>query len=501
MHLCAPRPPSCQRNGCYIRPLVRLLSDIPVRERATIFDFRIPGETGGDPTLSQEISGYEAAIEVIGKSRKQVDPRIQISTKEYRHRWDMLQQAMRDKELDLAYACGSELDRSDVAWLVGAFDPIIERYGVLVSSEGTPAILAGSEGGHVMEEAAERSGAGVYLLKEFQISDEEYRHAHFTNLEEVLSSLNAKSARKLAIVSSPDVLPHSQFEIFRKRFGEGVIFDPILQTLKYEKSVPELLICGQANIIADAALRAMLASIQPGISELEVAGVGDFVMKELGAGRTGFPTIVTAGERNYTVIGPATNNRIRKGDMISLGVSPCFNGYHGVVRRTVKAGELTKEEDEFLKAVEGLYRVVMEATIEAAGRDLPSNHIDRAGKAFLSKLKLRTISGAPETPIEPYTFIHNTGCSECQEGYGAVTPHTEAPLGHRVALMIDVALLGFKRRGEPLFHVPYAVIEDAFWKMDSRVGVYNQLPLDVQELVGSLSDFGPNPYHSPVPAG
>lgn len=451
--------------------------------------------------MSQDTARYEAAIEIIGEASKEVDPRIQISKKEYRRRWEMFQQAMRDKEVDLAYACGSELDRSDVAWLVGAFDPIIERYGVLVPSEGTPAILAGSEGGHVMEEAAERSGADIFLLKEFQISDEEYRHAHFATLDDVLSSLNAKSARKLAIVSSPDVLPHSQFEIFRKRFGEGVVFDPILQTLKYEKSLPELLICGQANAIADAALRAMLASIQPGTTELEVAGVGDFVMKELGAGRTGFPTIVTAGERNYTVIGPATNNEIRKGDMISLGVSPCFNGYHGVVRRTVKAGQLTKEEGEFLKAVEGLYRVVIEATAEAAGRDLPSNHIDRAGKGYLSKLKLRTISGALETPIEPYTFIHNTGCSECQEGYGAVTPHTEAPLGHRVALMIDVALLGFRRRGEPLFHVPYAVIEDAFWKMDSRVGVYNKLPLDVQDLVGSLSDHEPNPYHSPVPAG
>jgi len=451
--------------------------------------------------LSQQIPLGEAALEVIRQAKSEVDPRVQISKKEYRRRWEMVQQAMRDREVDLAYACGSELDRSDAAWLVGAFDPIIERYGVLVPSEGPPAILAGSEGGHVMEEAAERSGARIYLLREFQISDEEYRHAQFTTLDDVLSCLNAGSAKKLAIVSSPDVLPYSQFEIFRKRFGEGVVFDPILQTLKYEKSLPELLICGQANIIADAALRAMLASIQPGVSELEVAGVGDFVMKELGAGRTGFPTIVTAGERNYTVIGPATNNKIRKGDMISLGVSPCFNGYHGVVRRTVKAGELTKEEDEFLKAVEGLYRVVMDATIEAAGRDLPSNHIDQAGKAYLSKLKLRTISGSLETPIEPYTFIHNTGCSECQEGYGAVTPHTQAPLGHRVALMIDVALLGFRRRGEALFHVPYGVVEDAFWKMDSRVGVYNRLPLRAQDLVGNLSDYEANPYHSPVPAG
>ncbi|MBU7003938.1 MAG: M24 family metallopeptidase [Theionarchaea archaeon] len=440
-------------------------------------------------------------FDIIDEAKSEVDLEVSISTEEYPKRWEMLQQAMRDRNVDLAYACGSELDRSDAAWLAGAFDPIIERYGVLVPSEGTPAILAGSEGGHVMEEAAERSGAKIFLLQEFQISDEEYRHAHFTTLEEVLSSLGAQSAKKVALLSSPEFLPHSQFKIFESRFGDGVVYDPILELVKYEKTPAELRVCGQANLIADAAMRAMLASLEPGATELEVAGVGDFVMKELGAGRTGFPTIVTAGDRNYTVIGPATNNHIANGDMIALGVSPTFNGYHGVVRRTVKMGELTEGQREFLGGVEGLYDVVMKATIEAAEANLPSNHIDRAGKEYLANLKLRTLKGDTRTPLEPYTFIHNTGCSECQEGYGAVTPHTESPLAHRAALMIDVALLGFKERGKPIFEVLYGVIEDAFWKMDTRIGVYNTLPLNVQELVGNLQDYERNPYHCPIPTG
>ncbi len=451
--------------------------------------------------MSPEARGWEAAIEVIDEAKRTIGPDVEIDRREYRQRWEMVQQAMRDKGIDLAYACGSELDRSDAAWLAGAFDPIIERYGVLVPSEGTPAILAGSEGGHVMEEAAERSGARIFLLREFQISDEEYRHAHFTSLEEVLNALNAQGAKRVAMFSSAEFLPVSQYLLFKNRFGDGVVFDQLLQRLKYEKSHAELRICGQANIIADAAMRALLAAVRPGASELEVAGVGDFVMKELGAGRTGFPTIVTAGERNFTVIGPATKNRIKEGDFISMGVSPTFNGYHGVVRRTIKVGALAKGEREFMEAVERLYRVVMDATRQAAETDLPSNHIDRAGKDYLSKLKLRTVSGAMETPIEPYTFIHNTGCSECQEGYGAVTPHTDRPLGRKVALMIDVALLGFRERGRPIFEVPYGVIEDAFWKMDSRVGVYNRLPLSVQDLVGNLDGFEVNPYHCPVPTG
>jgi len=451
--------------------------------------------------MSGNMGLFETAREVVEETRPLVDLDVAIDRDEYERRWKMVQRAMEDREVDLVYACGSELDRSDAAWLVGIFDPIIERYGVLVPADGRPAILAGSEGGHVLEEAAERSGADIFLLREFQISDEEYRHAKFTSLEQVLEAINAGSARKVAIVSSSDFLPLSQYELLKKRFGDGVVFDPILQPLKYEKSIRELQVCAQANVIADAAMRAMLACLRPGVRELEIAGVGDFVMKELGAGRTGFPTIVTAGERNYTVIGPATNNKIREGDTVSLGLSPTFNGYHGVVRRTVKVGSLTGGEKEFLVAVKGLYEVVMDATKKAAKENLPANTIDKAGKEYLENLKLRTLKGSLEAPIEPYTFIHNTGCSECQEGYGAVTPYTEDPLGERVALMIDVALLGFKERGVPLFDVLYGVIEDAFWKMDSRVGVYNTLPLIAQDLVGSLGGYEQNPYHQALPTG
>jgi hypothetical protein len=221
-------------------------------------------------------------------------------------------------------------------------------------------------------------------------------------------------------------------------------------------------------------------------------------MKELGSHRYGFPTIVTSGERNFTVIGPATTKTIAKGDMVSMGLSPTWRGYHGILRRTARVGaEPTPTQREFIGAVEGLYRVVMENTIKAAKENLPANEIDRAGKAYLEGLRLTTVRGERVTPKEPYTFIHNTGCSECQEGMGAVTPYSKEPLGERVALMIDVALLGFEKRGALTFDCPYAVVEDAFWKSGKKVGVCNRLPLNVQSLVGNDKPLGRdvNPYY------
>lgn len=446
---------------------------------------------------SREVSSV--AAEVIEETKPKINLGLRITRDEYEKRWTVLQDLMSAKGYDFAYACGSELDRSDIAWLAGVFDPIIERYGILIPMEGTPVVLVGPEGGHVIEEAVEESGADIAFLKEFQISDEDYRHAHFISFKELIRRIGASEDSSIAILSSPQAIPYDQVKMIHNTFMDRVFSDvELLQRLKYEKSDKELAICGMANIIADAAFRAMLAVSVPGMMENEVAGVGDYIMKELGASRTGFPTIVTSGERNYTVIGPATNRVIKKGDMVSMGISPTFNGYHGVIRRTFRVGEPpTEGQNAFHEAVEGLYKVVMDAVKVAAREGLPSNYIDQQGKRYVDSLRLRGYDGV-STPIEPYTFIHNTGCSECQEGYGAITPYTDQPLGNRVTLMIDVALLGFRQRNKPLFDTLYDVIEDAFWKKGKEVGVYNRLPLNVRHLVGNLDPLGSdvNPYHT-----
>jgi Xaa-Pro aminopeptidase len=448
----------------------------------------------------------EAIVELHGP---RIRRDLEISKAEYGRRWAKVQKAMRTRGYDLAYACGSELDRSDAAWLAGVFDPIIERYGILVPAAGTPVVVAGSEGGHVIEESVRASGAGVAILREYQISDEDYRHARFGRLDDVVGRLvPVRPGRPLrvAVLSSGQFLPHDHILMLQGRFGaDNVVVDTdLLRRIKYEKSDVELKIIGAANAVADAAFLGMLAALKPGVRELDLAAVGEYLMKRLGARRTGFPTIVTSGTRGGTVLGPATNRVIKKGEWVSMGLSPTFNGYHGIMRRTVKAGaEWTFPESQFMAALSGLYHAVFSATVDAARKGLPSNVIDRKGKAYLQGMKLRDKRGRCVTPREPYTFIHNTGCSECQEGFDAVTPDTNEPLGQNVALMIDVAFMGFDEVGRLIFPLEYAVIEDSFWKKGREVGVYNRLPLVAQDFVGKdFADVPPkrvNPYHRRFP--
>jgi len=447
----------------------------------------------------------KAVEEIIEKTNPEIERSLQVTRKEYRERWQNVQRAMKEKGYDLGYACGSELDRSDIAWLAGVFDPIIERYGILIPVRGTPVVVAGSEGGRVIKDCLKASGAEMALLREYQISDEDYRFAKFESLEGVVSRivpLKPGKSIKVVFFSSSQFIPFDHVNLFQGKFGvENTIFDvDLLRKIKYEKSTTELRIIAMANRIADASFLGMLSALEPGARELDIAAVGDYISRRLGASRTGFPTIVSSGARGRTVLGPATNRTMRKGEFVSLGISPTFNGYHGIMRRTVKVGmEPAADEQAFLAALEGLYNEVMKAVREASEKSLPSNFIDKRGKEYIDRTKLKTRLGRLLRPREPYTFIHNTGCSECQEGYGAVTPYTFEPLANQAALMIDVAFMGFDEKGDLVFPVEYAVIEDCFWKKGKRIGVYNRLPLNVQEFVGkeisSLPESKVNPYH------
>ncbi len=147
---------------------------------------------------------------------------------------------------DLLYVCGSPSStaRTPPGW-PASIDPIIERYGVLVPRTGPPVALAGSEGGHVIEDCVRASGVRVALLREFQISDEDYRFARFGTIEDVVASLvPARPGRplRLAVASSGQFVPHDHVLMLQGRFGaDNVVFDTgLLRRIKYEKSPLEL---------------------------------------------------------------------------------------------------------------------------------------------------------------------------------------------------------------------------------------------------------------------
>ena len=441
---------------------------------------------------------------IVDETSPTIDSSVKVERADFRRRWRTVQARMKEKGYDLAYACGSELDRTDVAWLAGFYDPIVERYAVVLPAEGRPVLLAGCEGNHVVQEAATASGAETAVLREFGLSDEEYVHIKCDTFKDVVRRWKLGRDLRVAIFSVGEFLPHDQYAMLVDTFGKkNVKYDvALLQHVKYVKSMKELRIMQEANKVTDAAFRAMLAVTVPGVTETQVAGIGDFVMKALGAHRAGFPTIVTSGYRQYSVIGPAADKVIEKGDIVSLGLSPTWRGYHGIVRRTVRAGkDFTAQQRMFVEAVEGLHNCVWMAFEEAAAKNLPANYVDAKGKEYLTQTKIRNLKGQMVRLREPYSYIHNAGCSEAQEGFGAITSAAAEPMGQRVSLMIDCALIGFEKHGKPLFPCVYAVVENSMWRNGKKAGMYNRIPISAQHLAGNerrITEKNQNPYYKPL---
>ena len=132
--------------------------------------------------------------------------------------------------------------------------------------------------------------------------------------------------------------------------------------------------------------------------------------------------------------------------------------------------------------------------------------------AFLLKEKLFSeIPGITKglSRMKPYTGTHNSGYTECQEFFGAITLESEEPLEHQVVTMLDVALRGRSSKwlGEEFESIipgfDYWVVEDTLGKYGNKVKnltgelqpgdmiikAIGKIPINVQTLVGNLNEY------------
>jgi hypothetical protein len=88
--------------------------------------------------------------------------------------------------------------------------------------------------------------------------------------------------------------------------------------------------------------------------------------------------------------------------------------------------------------------------------------------------------------LKPYTGTHNSGYTECQEFFGAITLDSNEPLGEQIVTMLDVAIRGVGDGWNDVIlpDLDYLVIENTLGKFGERVENFNTLPINVQPLLG-----------------
>ncbi len=433
-------------------------------------------------------------VEKILADTPTVNRDLAVETKEFVARQKRVSKALAAAGFDIGFVFSDEHYNGDVPYLGGNTNVCVEQVAGVIGPTGFH-IAAGLEGGYVAEQLAPRAKASVHKVELLQLADEKYP-IRAVRLEEVIEAAAGKPfahVKRVALLTPRQVVPAGVVDALDKLFGKDNVVDAqnIYFKIKNLKSDREMELIRDANVIADAMMRAMIAVLKPGALETEVAGWGYLVGMELGGEENGFDVMVGANEANRTLIGKALNRRINTGDWVHLGCAPKRDGLTSCIRRSVVAGKPRKDQRWWFQLVNEGYKVGYDAYVDIVKNNKPAKHQEQA---LVDYFRSRTrevnqrfgLNLDDLSRLKPYTGTHNSGYTECQEFYGAITLESEEPLDKQVVTMLDVAIRGIGDHwNDKILPVDFVVVENTLGKFDRKVVQFNKVPNDCQQLIGS----------------
>lgn len=450
--------------------------------------------TGIDAARRRELEDDFQKILGVLSACAPIEKTLAVPPEEFARRQAATWQALAKAGLDAGFVFSDEHYDGDVPYLGGNTNITIEQVAGVLGRNGFH-ILAGLEGGYVCEQLAQRAAATVHKVELLQLADEKYP-IHAERLEDVMEAAAGGQVRRVGLLTPRQVVPDAIVAALEKAVGDGNVVDAqeLYQRIRYEKSDVEMALIRDAALIGDAMLRAMLAVLRPGLLETQVAGWAYWVAKELGSEENGWDVMVTTGEANRTLIGKALNRPIRPGDYVHLGVAPRRDGLNACVRRSVLALEPgarpLPDQQYWFDFLEEGYQVGEAAYRRVAAERLPARLQEQALVDFFAsrnqQVSRRYGREIRLETLKPYTGTHNSGYTECQEFFGAITLDSQESLGDQIVTMLDVAVRGIGDTWNDVVlpDLDYLVIENTLGKFGGRVETFNSLPLNVQGLVG-----------------
>lgn len=450
-----------------------------------------------------------------------IDKRFSVPREEFAARRRKVWRSVRDAhDVDVAFAFSDEHYSGDVPYLGGNTNYSIEQVAFgLGPDPARSGIVAGFEGIYIAGQLAPRAGVPVYATESLQLADEKYPVEGYS-IGDILSVIAGGPVRRIGLLTPRQVIPAGILANLELVAGPENVIDAqeAFQKVKNLKSDNEMRLLEDASYCTSLALRAMLAVLEPGMDETEVAAFGDLVGKWLGCERKGFETMVGSDAACVTMIGPALNRPVldRQGNasaFLHVGTSYKRDGLTACCRRSLFTDEAaaTAYQTYFRELVEGAFRAGLDAYVDVAEHDRPAKLQEQAlvdffndrtdellaqvtaayGDVAAAALRERLHEDIPGivkglARMKPYTGTHNAGYTECQEFYGAITLDSEAPLARQVVTMLDVALRG---RGSRWLGEEFEPVIPGFdyWVVEDTLGKYGH---EVKNLTGELQPRG-----------
>lgn len=157
------------------------------------------------------------------------------------------------------------------------------------------------------------------------------------------------------------------------------------------KTAREIALMREAGRISQRALQLAGKAVEPGVSTLELDSIVRRYIEGMGAtpsflGYGGFPAGACISVNNVVIHGiPSKQQILKNGDIVSIDVGACFNGYHGDNAWTFPCGDVSKEAQALMDATR-------EALFEGIGQAVAGNRIGDIGHAVQSYAEARSYS-------------------------------------------------------------------------------------------------------------
>lgn len=121
-------------------------------------------------------------------------------------------------------------------------------------------------------------------------------------------------------------------------------FDKVLSKMRSIKSKAELDKIKAAQKLTDDTFYYILGRIEAGRSEIDVMLDMEFYMRKLGSEGVSFDFIVVSGKNSSLPHGVPSQNKLKKGDFVTMDFGAVVGGYRSDMTRTVAVGYVTDEQ-------------------------------------------------------------------------------------------------------------------------------------------------------------
>jgi Xaa-Pro dipeptidase len=295
-----------------------------------------------------------------------VHDRLAVSPEEYVRRYDLIQAAMAEHDLDALLIRGPE----NITYFSGYETPGYYRYHcVVVPRQGEPVfVVRDFEWINTPEFAWSTKFAKVY----------DWDHGPDVSVS-VLRQLGLGDARRIGVEKQGFYYTVAEHETFCRAFPgiEFVDATEILWNARMIKSAEEIEIMRRSAALVDRAMLAGYEASRPGASGDEINAIVNKTLLERGGEYMGLPPFVLAGERSCLPHQTGGTNRLKDDDVMYFEISASQRRYTAALMRTIFLGQ---PRDEWRRAAQACIDAVT-AAMEMIKPGVTPHDADSAARA------------------------------------------------------------------------------------------------------------------------